>query len=153
MLQVAVGDFWNYASPTIRLGPAGGSAPMPSIDFVHFSTACAVQLTTKMASDAAKEIASTIQAASINRHPSPRHDLNPSTAASGKQPVRFSHKDHDVDSDVDEDEIPLSVLEPVPRHHTMPPLPDMRFEQSYLKSIEHAEGWKSVLWITIRDQV
>ncbi|KAG9381372.1 DUF1770-domain-containing protein [Pyrenophora tritici-repentis] len=35
----------------------------------------------------------------------------------------------------------------------MPPLPDLRFEQSYLKSIEQAEGWQGVLWITLRDQV
>ena len=36
------------------------------------------------------EIASTLQTASINRHPDPRHDLNPSTAASAKQPVAIS---------------------------------------------------------------
>ena len=107
-----------------------------------------------MSSSMASEIASTLQSASIKRHPSPSHDLNPSTAASSKQPVRFSsHQDPDADSNVDEDEIPLSALEPVPRRSTMPPLPDMRFEQSYLKSIEHAEGWKGVLWITVRDQV
>jgi hypothetical protein len=107
-----------------------------------------------MSSNMASEIASTLQSASIKRHPSPSHDLNPSTAASSKQPVRFSsHQDPDADSNVDEDEIPLSALEPVLRRSTMPPLPDMRFEQSYLKSIEHADGWKGVLWITVRDQV
>lgn len=100
------------------------------------------------------EIASTIQAASIKRHPSPRHDLNPSTAASQKQPVTLDeHPDPDADSDVAEDEIPISVLNPVPRRNTMPPLPDLRFEQSYLKSIEQAQGWQGVLWITLRDQV
>ncbi|KAF2799663.1 DUF1770-domain-containing protein [Melanomma pulvis-pyrius CBS 109.77] len=107
-----------------------------------------------MASNAPSEIGSILQSVSINRHPSPTHDINPSTAASAKQPVRFSsHRDPDADSNVDEDEIPLSALEPMPRRGTMPPLPDMRFEQSYLKSIEHAEGWKGVLWITVRDQV
>lgn len=35
----------------------------------------------------------------------------------------------------------------------MPPLPDLRFEQSYLKSLEGAKSWKGVLWITFRDQV
>lgn len=35
----------------------------------------------------------------------------------------------------------------------MPPLPDLRFEQSYLKSIEKAEGWGQVAYITVRDQV
>lgn len=106
-----------------------------------------------MDSDAPTEVASVLQSASINRHPSPRHDVNPSTAASQKQPVRLNeHPDPDA-SDVEEDEIPLSVLDPLPRHKAMPPLPDLRFEQSYLKSIEHAEGWQGVLWITLRDQV
>jgi hypothetical protein len=97
------------------------------------------------------EIASAIQSASINRHPSPRLDLNPSTAASRKQPVTIACSP--AESDVAEDEIPLSVLRPMPRRTTMPPLPDLRFEQSYLKSIEGAKSWKGVLWITFRDQV
>ncbi|XP_014551234.1 hypothetical protein COCVIDRAFT_31208 [Bipolaris victoriae FI3] len=106
-----------------------------------------------MDSDAPIEVGSVLQGASINRHPSPRHDVNPSTAASKKQPVHLNeHPDPDA-SDVGEDEIPLSVLDPVPRNKAMPPLPDLRFEQSYLKSIEHADGWKGVLWITLRDQV
>jgi DNA repair and recombination protein RAD54B len=105
-----------------------------------------------MASNIPSEFASTLQGASINRHPSPRHDLNPSTAASEKQPVTLdSHAD--IDSDVAEDEIPVSVLNPVPRKQNMPPLPDLRFEQSYLKSIESAETWQGVLWITLKDQV
>lgn len=107
-----------------------------------------------MDSNIPSEIASTIQAASIRRHPSPRHDLNPSTSVSEKQPVRLEeHPDPDSASIVGEDEIPISVLRPVPRRNTMPPLPDLRFEQSYLKSIERAESWKGVLWITLRDQV
>ncbi|KAF2120236.1 hypothetical protein BDV96DRAFT_610250 [Lophiotrema nucula] len=107
-----------------------------------------------MSQNIAAEITSAIQGASINRHPSPRHDLNPSTAASEKQPVSLEeHPDPDASSDVAEDEIPLSILRPIPRRQTMPPLPDLRFEQSYLKSIEKAEGWGGVLWITFRDQV
>ncbi|KAF2123497.1 DUF1770-domain-containing protein [Dothidotthia symphoricarpi CBS 119687] len=107
-----------------------------------------------MDSDIPGEITSLLQGASINRHPSPRHDINPSTTVSEKQPVRLnSHADPDADSDIAEDEIPLSVLEPVPRRQNMPPLPDLRFEQSYLKSIEKAESWQGVLWITLRDQV
>lgn len=107
-----------------------------------------------MASDLPSEIASAIQAGHIKRDPSPRHDLNPSTAASEKQPVHLdSRADPNAASDVEEDEIPISVLRPVRRRNTMPPLPDLRFEQSYLKSIEKAQSWKSVLWITIRDQV
>jgi hypothetical protein len=107
-----------------------------------------------MEPDIPTEIASVLQGASIKRHPSPRHDLNPSTAASEKQPVTLdTHPDPDAESDVAEDEIPISVLNPVPRKQNMPPLPDLRFEQSYLKSIEHAESWQSVLWITLKDQV
>jgi DNA repair and recombination protein RAD54B len=107
-----------------------------------------------MDSDVPGEIASTLQGASINRHPSVRHDLNPSTAASEKQPVTLdSYPDPDADSDIAEDEIPVSVLNPVPRKQNMPPLPDLRFEQSYLKSIESAESWQGVAWITLKDQV
>lgn len=110
--------------------------------------------TASMDSNIPSEIASTIQAAHIKRHPSPRHDLNPSTAASAKVPVRLDeHPDPDALSDVAEDEIPTSILRPLPRHNTMPPLPDLRFEQSYLKSIERAESWQGVAWITVRDQV
>jgi hypothetical protein len=106
-----------------------------------------------MQSDIPGEITSAIQFGSIERHPSPRHDLNPSTAASARQPVYLDDNHSDVDSDVAQDEIPISVLNPVPRKQNMPPLPDLRFEQSYLKSIEQAESWKGVAWITLRDQV
>jgi hypothetical protein len=97
------------------------------------------------------EIAGTIQAASINKHPSPKHDINPSTAASKKEPVKLDTTDEI--SDVDEDEIPVSVLRPVPRRQTLPPLPDLRFEQSYLRSIEKAQSWTTISWITFRDHV
>ncbi|KAF2430962.1 DUF1770-domain-containing protein [Tothia fuscella] len=103
-----------------------------------------------MASNAAFEIASTIQAGSINRHPDPKQDINPSTAASKKQRVTI---DEDELTDVGEDEVPLSALKPVPRRATLPPLPDLRFEQSYLKSIEHADGWQAVTYITARDML
>ena len=63
------------------------------------------------------------------------------------------HADDAIDSEIDEDEVPLNVLRPLPRRNTMPPLPDMRFEQSYLKSIEKATGWEGVAYITLRDQV
>jgi hypothetical protein len=104
-----------------------------------------------MASNPAAELGSILQSASIKRQPSPTHDLNPSTAASQKVPVTVS-SDEDV-FEADEDEIPASVLRPVPRSTTLPPLPDLRFEQSYLKSIEHAEWWGAVTYITVRDQV
>ncbi|KAI9837493.1 MAG: hypothetical protein M1819_007141 [Sarea resinae] len=137
-----------------------------------------------MASNPAMELASTLQSASLNRSPSPAHDMNPSTAASRKEPVTLSspsYAPHDrqghavseeeeeeeiegieLDEDDEEeeleeemgvDDIPVSVLEARPRRPGLPPLPDLRFEQSYLKSIEAANGWGAVGYITMRDQV
>lgn len=105
--------------------------------------------------DSLLQVAETIQTASINRHPDPAHDINPSTAASSKQPVELDHSpaSSEVLSDVDEDEIPLSALRPLPRRSQLPPLPDLRFEQSYLASIQNADTWQRVAWITFRDQV
>ncbi|THZ44124.1 DUF1770-domain-containing protein [Aureobasidium pullulans] len=111
--------------------------------------------TCAMADEPIIQLAETIQTASINRHPSPAHDANPSTAASMKQPVRLDD-DPDLDTlpdDIDDDEIPVSVLRPSPRSKQFPPLPDLRFEQSYLASIQHADTWQSVAWITFRDQL
>lgn len=111
-----------------------------------------------MSADHVIQLAETLQTASIKRHPSPSHDINPSTAASQKEPVRFESEADldDVLSDAenaDEDEIPVSVLRPVPRKPQMPPLPDLRFEQSYLASIKNADTWQKVAFITLRDQV
>lgn len=109
-----------------------------------------------MASSIPLQLAETVQTAHINRSPSPRHDLNPSTAASKKEPVSVSeHPLHEFIDEDDEDEIPYSVLHPTPRRRSahLPPLPDLRFEQSYLHSIRNADTWWKVAWITIRDQV
>ena len=97
------------------------------------------------------EVASTLQSISINRHPDPQRDINPSTAASKREPVNIGSSP--IASDVEEDDLPNSILRPPPRKRSLPPLPDLRFEQSYLKSIEHAEGWGAVAYITVRDQV
>lgn len=116
------------------------------------------------------QIAETVQTAHINRAPSPHHDINPSTSASIKEPVRVSYPDPEyehreenevieeeeaefVSDDDNESEIPISVLRPHRRRQDFPPMPDLRFEQSYLHSIEKAESWGGVAWITIRDQV
>merc|ERR1711977_253297 len=122
--------------------------------------------TAKMEDSLPMEIASTIQSASINRAPSPTHDLNPSTAASQKQPVSLSHSDPSLDkyaydsegidgSDLEdgEEDIPYSVLKPVPRRQSFGPLPDLRFEQSYLASIAGADSNWKVAYITFRDQL
>lgn len=94
------------------------------------------------------DIASAIQSTSIKHHPDPAHDLNPSTAASAKKPVSPTTS---ISSKADS--IPESAVRPIPRRANLPPLPDMRFEQSYLASLQGAESWWSILWITGRDQV
>lgn len=59
-----------------------------------------------------------------------------------------------ADSDDDnESDIPVSVLRPHRRRQSFPPMPDLRFEQSYLHSIEGATSWGKIAWITVRDQV
>lgn len=109
------------------------------------------------ATDIAIQAAETIQTAHINRHPDPEHDRAPSTAMDSKHPVDLAASPpddilSDID-DADDDEIPFSILRPTPRRPQMPPLPDMRFEQSYLASIKDCAGWQSVAYITARDQV
>ncbi|TVY55808.1 Uncharacterized protein LCER1_G001829 [Lachnellula cervina] len=125
-----------------------------------------------MSSSLPLQIAETIQTASIKRDPSPDHDLNPSTAASQKQPVavsdppasessldKYAYDDEDSlddeeeDDEDEEEDIPYSVLKPVPRRLSFGPLPDLRFEQSYLASIAGAESNWTVAYITVRDQV
>ena len=93
-------------------------------------------------------LTSTLQSASINHHPSPLHDLNPSTTASQKRPVSPTAS---ISSSANS--IPYSVLKPIPRRSNLPPLPDLRFEQSYLASLEGAETWWRIAWITARDQL
>lgn len=100
-------------------------------------------------SDILMQVAETIQTAHIKREPSAQHDLNPSTAADTREPV---HLDKDA-ADEDEDDIPVSVLRPARRFSHLPPIPDLRFEQSYLHSIEDAKSWWMVAWITTRDQL
>ncbi|KAL2814615.1 hypothetical protein BJX63DRAFT_420725 [Aspergillus granulosus] len=103
--------------------------------------------------DPAIQVAETIQTASINREPSAQHDINPPTAASTSKaiPVELTPSDADsISSDIVDQH---RVLRPAARRHTLPPLPDLRFEQSYLASIRGADTWGRVAWITIRDQV
>lgn len=98
------------------------------------------------------EIPEIIQSASINYNPDPAHDVNPSTAASEKQPVAVG-PDSETNSIASDIVDPRRVIHPVHRRQTLPPLPDLRFEQSYLASIKDAETWGRVAWITTRDQV
>jgi hypothetical protein len=130
-----------------------------------------------MDSDIPIQIAETIQTAHIKREPSPSHDINPSTAASKREPASLqtqtSHSQHHdslipddgIDEDDDEDEYAHSetetdeesdynVVKSRPRRniHQLPPIPDLRYEQSYLHSIRNADTWWKVVLITARDQ-
>jgi hypothetical protein len=112
-----------------------------------------------MASNPAVELASTLQSASVKRHPSPHHDVNPSTAASSKVPgtaTVHSPSSSLKSATTSSGRIPSDIVDevsPRPRRSTLPPLPDLRFEQSYLASIKNADTWSKVAYITIRDQV
>ncbi|KAL6243209.1 hypothetical protein RBB50_009760 [Rhinocladiella similis] len=111
-----------------------------------------------MASNPAAELASAIQSVSIKRNPSPEHDINPSTAASKKLPATLEsqsppHSRSRSTSLSTESTIPSEIIRPRPRRKSFPPIPDFRFEQSYLASIKNADTPLKVAVITIRDQL
>ncbi|KAK3952734.1 hypothetical protein QBC32DRAFT_340669 [Pseudoneurospora amorphoporcata] len=125
-----------------------------------------------MDSDIPIQIAETVQTAHIKRDPSPSHDINPSTAASKREPASLRTQHHDSlipDDGIDEDdedeyaqsetetdeESDYNVVKARPRRniHQLPPIPDLRYEQSYLHSIRNADRWWKVVLITARDQV
>ncbi|KAI1815991.1 hypothetical protein GGS20DRAFT_277789 [Poronia punctata] len=109
-----------------------------------------------MSSSIPTQLAEIIQTSHIQRSPSPGHDLNPSTAASTRVPAYVTRsRTRNKLLLEDHDEIPVSVLERPRRRRaqSFPPMPDLRFEQSYLHSIAGAETWWRVAWITVRDQV
>lgn len=106
--------------------------------------------------DAAIQVAEMLHQSHINRAPSPTHDNAPETSFDTKQTVNLDPTSSPPMSDVEDaedDEIPLSVLRPTPRRAQMPPLPDMRLEQTYLASIKDTTSWYGVAYVTIRDQV
>lgn len=96
--------------------------------------------------------AETIQTASVNPAPSAPRDVNPPTSISEKKTaVEPSPSDADsIPSDLIDQQ---RSIRQIARRHTLPPLPDLRFEQSYLASIRGADTWGRVAWITFRDQV
>jgi hypothetical protein len=120
-----------------------------------------------MSDDITTQIAETIQTAHIQHNPDPLHDINPSTAADTRIPAAAHHLDSvesssdDLDDD-DDDDVPLSVLHPPhgydhndaqPRSTQLYPIPDLRFEQSYLHGIAGADTYWKVAWITLVHQV
>lgn len=113
-----------------------------------------------MDSTAPLEFASTLQSASINWNPSTQRDINPSTSASRRVPTHIKKYPSSSLLDEDEDEYGgYGVVRPHSHGHELqskkyPPMPDLRFEQSYLKSLEKAEGsWSRIAWITVKDMV
>jgi hypothetical protein len=130
------------------------SLSLPSRPFYNSIVTTSRLPITGMAHNPVAELASTLQSASIKRHPDPAIDLNPSTAASQKQPVRLEEASPPSSprSDSDTASSPSYRLRPVQRKNNLPPLPDLRFEQSYLASIQSAESWQMVAYITIKDQ-
>lgn len=118
-----------------------------------------------MSENAAIEIAETLQAAHINRHPDAAHDINPSTTASKKSPVRLRSQNRRRSSGSPQaadattsssDEVPISILDPKPRANNLPPLPDLRFEQSYLARIQPYSStgqYGMVAWYTFFDHL
>ena len=78
----------------------------------------------------------------LRRRPDPSRDINPSTAASKRVPASI---------DYDSDDETFAVRKRPVKH--FPPIPDLRFEQSYLQSISKADTWWQVALITVKDQV
>ena len=131
--------------------------------------------------EAAKTLAQTaIQDSHIIRNPSPSRDIAPPTSAD-RPPMSISLRDHlpsiqfsssranlhrlsqedneEIDeetaSEISSEEAHHAIEQQKPRRQNIrPPIPDLRFEQAYLKQLEAAHG--SVFWmivITIREQV
>ncbi|OAX77383.1 hypothetical protein ACJ72_08321, partial [Emergomyces africanus] len=103
------------------------------------------------------QLAETIQTASINPHPSATHDINPPTAASQREPAVTLKARHHPRSPSDATSISTDIVDPSRtiqplQRAPLPPMPDLRFEQSYLASLKGAETWQRVAWITLRDQ-
>jgi Autophagy receptor ATG43 len=131
--------------------------------------------------EAARSLAqTTVQDRHIICHPSPSRDIVPPTSADrplvsivrdALPSIQFSssranlhhlsQRHHSEDEDDDEtvseislEDSPHPSSSSKPRRPNLPPIPDLRFEQSYLKQLEAAKG--SVMWmiiITIREQV
>ncbi|KEZ41521.1 hypothetical protein SAPIO_CDS7680 [Scedosporium apiospermum] len=93
-------------------------------------------------SSLATQAAETFQTAHLRRNPDPHHDINPSK----RSPASLG-----VDSDSEDDDTTYAIQKPQTK--PFPPIPDLRFEQSYLHSISKAETWWEVLFITVKDQV
>jgi hypothetical protein len=88
-------------------------------------------------------------------------DITAAAAAAAADQKTTHHDIEGEDNDNDDDErvsISSSILDYYPsssrRQRPLPPVPDLRFEQSYLASITPANGvWWKVALITAKDQM
>lgn len=95
------------------------------------------------------QVAETIQTASVKHNPSAAYDVNPTPEKRQVSESAISDTDS-IPSDVVD---PSRMVRTIVRQRNLPPLPDLRFEQSYLASLKDADTWGRVAWITTRDQV
>jgi len=109
-------------------------------------------------SDPALGIAETTQSASIKRDARPsspgrQHDIRFNSNNNNKKPPVVEPAPSEAASIPSDIIDPSRVIRPVARRPRLPPLPDLRFEQSYLASLTGAESWRRIAWITVRDQL
>jgi hypothetical protein len=106
-------------------------------------------------SDVAPLAAQTLAQDTHIDHSPGTHSIAPPTAAEATFDRRPRRYHDDLDSGDDRTSISSSVLDPPPRQRRpLPPLPDLRFEQSYMASIAPAGGvWWKIALITLKDQV
>lgn len=143
---------WRGPAENKPGGEAPGGAPLAVLSpYTNYYTSSQQRPPSTM-TDPALQIPEVIQSSTVRRNPSPKHDLNPATAASEKRPV-VAGPASDAGSISSGIVDPSRMIRPVRRRQTLPPMPDLRFEQSYLASIKDADTWGRVAWITIRDQV
>ena len=104
-----------------------------------------------MSSNTGAILTSTIADAHLETDP----EVAPSTAADTKPVVVDIDSDESLDSDLDIDEFPESVVEePTERPAMMngQPLPDLRHEQTYLAALARTDySTKSILRVTLID--
>jgi hypothetical protein len=103
-------------------------------------------------SDTVEEFDETVQTASI--YAAPSHDATPSTTTSRRQHVHILERIPSEAGSISTGIVdPIRMVKPRPRRTAFPPLPDLRFQESYLTSLKGAKSWGRIAWITVRDQV
>jgi len=105
-------------------------------------------------SDIVSQIYEASQITTINTHPSPSHASTSSTTASQRQPLHVLERIPSEAGSISTGIVDSSrIVKPPSRRRPLPPLPDLRFQQSYLASLKGADSWGRIAWITVRDQI